>query len=67
LSAERAGGGGRRRACVRERECDWGWEEDGGEDTLRRTGVAGGYSCGRRPRAGRCGVRERWRPIAICW
>lgn len=55
------------RDCERECECDVGRGGELGEDVLRwrRGAVVGGYSGARW--AGRWGVRERWRPIAICW
>lgn len=56
-------GGGNSRELGRVR----GGAEELGEDTLRwRRGCgAGGYRCARC--AGKCGVRERWSPMAICW
>ncbi|KAI9464437.1 hypothetical protein BJY52DRAFT_817770 [Lactarius psammicola] len=44
-----------------------GGVEELGEDVLRwrRGSGAGGYKCARC--AGKCGVRERWSPMAICW
>jgi len=79
LSAERAGGGKRREGercgeCERDEDgaaAAQRWLELGlgcgcgtGEETLRcrRGVVVGAPRC-----AGMCGVRERWRPIAICW
>ena len=67
-------GGGGEFECERECKCACDCDCDCGRgrvgtDALRwrrAAAVVGGYKVGARW-AGRCGVRERWSPIAICW